>query len=68
MILDVKSGCALTGLYPASGSAVSLTGYVVPCVRFNDVVQQADSRYVCPCSQAHKGRWNPFSYAEGFRR
>jgi len=30
---------ALTGLYQASGSAVSLTGYVVPCVRFNYLVR-----------------------------
>jgi hypothetical protein len=31
----------LTGLYQASGSAVSLTVYVVPCVRFTRVVRLA---------------------------
>ena len=32
---------SLTGLYQASGSAVSLTVYVIPCVRFNRVVRCA---------------------------
>src|ERR1035437_9640638 len=36
----------ITGLHQASGSAVFLVAYVVPCARFNEVVQQLMQYFV----------------------
>ena len=56
-----------TGLYQASGNTVSLVAYVVPCVRFNDVVRSLMSEIcVWRLDATRWSCWHPFFNAEVF--
>ncbi len=72
LVLSVAKGrspsalTALTRLYQASGSAVSLAGCVVPCVRFNDVVRQPIPDILCPCSPGSSGSLVSLPRRRGF--